>query len=117
MPICATSVVIDAALGLSGLQMFESYLFRFAAVASIIAIWRHLSRKRRPLIPVLLILTSLTLSTAILYLGAASLMVPVNIVLKAVAIPLMVKPEVLEVEIVVEKELNREEVSEASNQT
>jgi len=102
--IYAVTAIIDAALGISTLNQIESYLFRFAGTAAVMATSLYLFSKDKPLRPLLFILTSLILSIIALALGRTDPAVPINVALKVTAIILTLKPEMIEVEIISEDE-------------
>jgi len=101
----ATTAVIDAILGISALNQFESYLFKFAAAAAIIAIYISLTGKGKPIRALPFILASLFLSIIVITLGRTDLAIPINMTLKVTAIVFTLKPEIIEVEIITEEEL------------
>jgi len=102
--IYAVAAIIDVVLGINASNQFESYLFRFAAAAAIIATFLYLLRKDKPLRPLLFISASLALSIFTLTQGRTDPVVPINTALKIVATILTLKPEIIEVEIITEDE-------------
>ena len=102
--IYAVTAVIDAALGIGTLNPTESYLFRFAAAASIMATFLYLISKDKPLRPLLFILASLALSIITLAEGRRDPAAVINVPLKISAAILTLKPEIIEVEIITEEE-------------
>ena len=104
--IYAITTIIDAALGISNLNLIESYLFRFAATATIIATFLYLINKDKPLRPLIFISASLTLSIIALTQGRTEITVIINAALKILATILTLKPEIIEIEIITEDEEN-----------
>jgi len=100
----AVASIIDVVLGINTLNQFESYLFRFAAAAAVMATFLYLIGKDKPLRPLFFILASLILSVITLTQGRRDSPVPMNIALKIMAAILTLKPEIIEVEIITEDE-------------
>jgi len=99
----AVAAIIDVALGISTLNQVEAYLFRFASVATVIAAYLLISKRKR-LGPLLFILISLALSLVTLTLDRTDPPILISVALKIVAAVLTLKPEVIEVEIIIEDE-------------
>ena len=104
--IYAVTAIIDATLGISTLNQIESYLFRFAAAAAIMATFLYLIGKDKPFRPLLFISASLILSIIAFIQGRIDAAIIINTALKIIAIILTLKPEIIEVEIITEDEEN-----------
>jgi len=100
----AVSALIDAILGINITSPIESYIFRAASAVAIIAIYLQLTGKNQPYRPLPFIIASLLLSVVVIMLGQKDVIVPISTVLKAAAIILTLKPEMIEVEIITEEE-------------
>jgi len=104
--IYAVTAIIDAMLGIGTLNQIESYLFRFAAAAAIIATFLYLIGKDKPFRSLLFISASLILSIIEFIQGRRDAAIIMNTALKIIAIILTLKPEIIEVEIITEEEEN-----------
>jgi len=100
----AIAAIIDAILGLSILNQFESTLFRISSAAAVIAIYLYLTGRDKKMRPLPLISISLVLSIIAFAYGQRDWKVPVNVALKIAAVILTLKPEIIEVEIISENE-------------
>ena len=104
--IYAVTAIIDAALGIITLNQFESYIFRFAAAAGIMATFLYLIGKDKPFRPLLFISASLILSIIAFIRDRIDVAIIMNTALKIIAIILTLRPEIIEVEIITEDEEN-----------
>jgi len=102
--IYAITAIIDATLGINTYNSLESYIFKFAAASTIIAISIYLTSKNQRFMPLLFISASLVLSIVVLTQGRTDLPIPINLALKIVAVILTLKPELIEIEIITEDE-------------
>jgi len=98
----AATTIIDVILGIYTPDQFESYLFKFAAAATIIATYLYLINKKKPLRSLPFVLASLVLSIIAIMHGGTDWTIPVNIAIKIAATILTLKPEIIEVEIITE---------------
>jgi len=111
----AAAAIIDAIVGISTLNQLESYLFKFAAAAAILATYIYLTSKSKPLRSLPFILASLMLSIIPVMYGRRDMIIPVNAALKVAAIALTLKPEIIEVEIITEDEEESKSTHETAN--
>jgi len=102
--IYAISAVIDTILGVTTVDFLGSYLFRAGAITAVLAIYVHITYRRKIVGPLLLILASTALSIAALTLGRADSMATVSLGIKIASAILSVKPEMIELEIITEDE-------------
>ena len=110
----AVSAVLDAYLGLTALNLYRSYFLRIAVVATVVAIFVMLIKKGGTLKIFPLILASLALSLAAVFLAGYYDMAVVAICVKAAATVLTVKPDLVEIEIETEDgEKDSQETSDA----
>lgn len=98
------SAILDTYIGLTSINPYRLYSSRIAAIVIIIAIFILITKKYQIMKLFPLFLTSLILSIIIIAIGAYSDLIIVNTCVKAVAVLLTVKPDLIEVEIVSEDE-------------
>jgi hypothetical protein len=112
----AVSAVLDAYLGIITINPYRSLLFRVAAVATVTAVFVMLVRKGGTLKIFPLILASLALSLAAVFLGGYNDVAITAVCVKAAATVLTVKPDLVEIEIETEEEeKNSQETSDAQS--
>jgi hypothetical protein len=110
----AISAALDAYLGLTTLNPYRSYFLRIAVVATVVAIFVMLIKKGGTLKIFPLILASLALSLAAVFLGGYNDIAVMAICVKAAATVLTVKPDLVEIEIETEDgEKDSQETSDA----
>jgi hypothetical protein len=102
--IYAITTIIDAALGITTYDPVESYLYKIAAAATIIAMFLYLINKNKRFILLPLISASFVLSIVVLTQDQTDLLTITNVVLKLVAITLTLKPELIEIELITDEE-------------
>jgi len=100
----ATSAIIDAYLGITTLNPYPSYSFRAASATAIIATAVSLLNKDKPLRSLPFILASLILSIIALILGRMSSAAVTNVAIKAAAVILTTRPEIIKIELTTENE-------------
>lgn len=100
----AASAIIDVVIGVYSINQFESYLFKIASVAMILATYIYLISKEKILRPIPFIGVSLLLSGVAIMHGRTEAAVTANIALKAAAVLFTLKPEIIMVEIISEEE-------------
>jgi len=98
------STVLDAYLGMTTLNPYRSFIFRIAAVVTVVAIFVVLIKNGGTLKVVPLILASLVLSLATVAYGGDIDVTVVDTCIKVAAAVLTVKPDLVEIEIETEAE-------------
>lgn len=98
------SAAIDIYLGITTLNPYRAYFLRIAAIATITALFIVFLRKAQTAKIFPLFVASLILSIAALTIEGYNNLVPVNAIIKAAAILLTVKPDLIEIEIITEDE-------------
>lgn len=100
----AATAIIDAVTGVYSINQFESYLFKVASAATILAAYVYLISREKTLRPIPFIATSLLLSVIAMTRGRIDTTVTANLALKIVAVILTLKPEAILIEITDEEE-------------
>jgi len=100
----ALSAVIDAVQGITELKVYESYAFRIASAVAVIAIYVHVMSNGARLKTLPFVLASLIISTIVLAYGRLEPAALLNMAVKAAAIILTWKPDLIELEIITEDE-------------
>ena len=110
-----TSAALDIYLGITTINPYRAFFLRAAAVTTILALFIVFLKKCEALKILPLFIASLILSVAALTIEGYSNLVPANTIIKAAAVLLTVKPDLIEIEVITEEEEVKEsEKSEKS---
>jgi len=97
------AAVIDAVLGIGISRLDISYIFRFSAALNVLVTYLYFVDRSRRFRLLILVAVSLILSVIAVILGYIDAAVTSSMILKAAAIVLTVKPDIIEVEVVTEE--------------
>jgi uncharacterized membrane protein YjjP (DUF1212 family) len=100
----AISATVDAALGITTLDLNKSLAFRIAAVAMVLSIYINYVDKKQSIKTISPFAASLILSAVAMALGNLNIITIINIGVKIAATILTIKPSIMEVEIVTKNE-------------